>query len=84
MSMICRHLCPKRSLPRDFLKATAAAGGGLMLASPSPRLNAARAARAATRISLPNAFIRIDPDGKVTLHDPAGGDGPGRLHLARA
>ncbi|HEY1863515.1 MAG TPA: xanthine dehydrogenase family protein molybdopterin-binding subunit [Roseiarcus sp.] len=54
---------------RMVLKATAAAGGGLMLSLSIPRLNAARAAEANADFA-PNAFVRIDPDGKITFTIP--------------
>jgi isoquinoline 1-oxidoreductase beta subunit len=52
---------------RVFLRATAAAGGGLVLSVSLPF--AGRAARAADAFS-PNAFIRIAADGPVTLTMP--------------
>ena len=54
---------------RTMLKATAAAGGGLMLSVSLPRLNAALAAEAPADFA-PSAFIRIDPDGKITFTIP--------------
>ena len=54
---------------RTMLKATAAAGGGLMLSVSIPRLNAALAAEPDADFA-PNAFVRIDPDGKVTFTIP--------------
>ena len=52
---------------RTMLKATAAAGGGLILSVSLPRLDAALAADSDFA---PNAFVRIDPDGKVTFTIP--------------
>src|SRR4051812_183677 len=52
---------------RVFLRATAAAGGGLVLSVSLPF--AGRAARAADAFA-PNAFIRIAADGPVTLTMP--------------
>jgi isoquinoline 1-oxidoreductase subunit beta len=52
---------------RTLLKATVAAGGGLILSVSIPRLNAALAADADLA---PNAFVRIDPEGKVTFTIP--------------
>jgi isoquinoline 1-oxidoreductase beta subunit len=52
---------------RGFLKAGLAAGGALMVGFHLPPANAAPAAKAAFE---PNAFIRIDRDGKVTLIMP--------------
>ena len=54
---------------RTMLKATAAAGGGLMLSFTLPRLKAALAAEAPADFA-PSAFIRIDPDGKTTFTIP--------------
>jgi isoquinoline 1-oxidoreductase beta subunit len=52
---------------RDFLKAGAAAGGGLLLGFHMPIANAAPAQAA---VFAPNAFIRIDRQGKITLIMP--------------
>ena len=52
-----------------MLKATAAAGGGLILNLSIPRLNAAFAAEPDADFA-PNAFVSIDPDGKVTFTIP--------------
>jgi isoquinoline 1-oxidoreductase subunit beta len=54
---------------RTMLKATAAAGGALVLTVSIPRLNAALAAEPPADFAL-NAFMRIDPDGKVTFTIP--------------
>ena len=54
---------------RTMLKATAAAGGGLMLSVSLPRLKAALAAEAPADFA-PSAFIRIDPAGKTTFTIP--------------
>ena len=54
---------------RTMVKATAAAGGGLILSVSIPRLNAALAAESNADFA-PNAFVRIDPDGKVTFTIP--------------
>jgi isoquinoline 1-oxidoreductase beta subunit len=51
-----------------MLKATAAAGGGLILSLSIPRLNVALAESDVD--FAPNAFVRIDPDGKVTFTIP--------------
>jgi CO/xanthine dehydrogenase Mo-binding subunit len=50
---------------RAFLKATAAVGGGLMIGW-VPEAGADQAS-----LFVPNAFIRIDPAGKVTIISPA-------------
>ena len=52
---------------RTMLRATAAVGGGLMLSVSLPRLNAALAADADFA---PSAFVRIDPEGKITFTIP--------------
>ncbi|MCI0430116.1 MAG: molybdopterin-dependent oxidoreductase, partial [Rhodospirillales bacterium] len=54
---------------RTFLKASAAAGGGLLLSFSLPALmrNAEAAETSATNTFAPNAFIRIDRQGRVTL-----------------
>jgi isoquinoline 1-oxidoreductase subunit beta len=59
----------RRFTRRTMLKATAAAGGGLMLGLTIPRLPAAFAAESNADFS-PNAFIRIDPDSKITFTIP--------------
>jgi isoquinoline 1-oxidoreductase subunit beta len=54
---------------RTMLRATAAAGGGLILGVSIPRLPRAFAAEPTTDFA-PNAFVRIDQDGKVTFTIP--------------
>ena len=54
---------------RTLLKVTAAAGGGLILSVSIPRLGAALAAESPADFA-PNAFVRIDPDGKVAFTIP--------------
>ena len=54
---------------RTLLKATAAAGGGLILSVSIPRLGAALAAEQDAGFA-PSAFIRIDSEGKVTFTIP--------------
>jgi isoquinoline 1-oxidoreductase subunit beta len=54
---------------RTLVKATAAAGGGLILSLSFPRLNAVLAAESNADFA-PNAFVRIDPDGKITFTIP--------------
>jgi isoquinoline 1-oxidoreductase subunit beta len=51
---------------RTMLKATVAAGGGLILSVSIPRLSAALP----DADFAPSAFVRIDPDGKVTFTIP--------------
>jgi isoquinoline 1-oxidoreductase beta subunit len=50
---------------RDFLRISAIAGGGLVLGVYLPTREAAASVAAATL--QPNAFLRIDPDGAVTI-----------------
>lgn len=53
---------------RDFLRVTALAGGGMLLASYLAPLSAAESlAPAGTDDFVPNAFIRISSDGTVTI-----------------
>ncbi len=54
---------------RSLMKATAAAGGALVLSLSFPRLNAVLAAEPNADFA-PNAFVRIDPDGKVSFIIP--------------
>ncbi len=54
---------------RRFLQAGAAAGGGFMLSLSLPFANGAAAAADAGGFA-PNAFIRIDPDGRIVLTMP--------------
>jgi isoquinoline 1-oxidoreductase subunit beta len=61
---------------RTMLKATAAAGGGLMLSLSIPQLTPAFAAEANANFA-PNAFVRIDPDSKVTFTIPQAEMGQG-------
>ena len=66
-------MTPTSSAPkltrRTILKVTVAAGGGLILSLSIPRLKAALAAELEADFA-PNAFVRIDPDGKVTFTIP--------------
>ncbi len=53
---------------RTFLRASAATGGGLLVSFSLPaRIGAALAAGPPPRAFMPNGFIRIDRDGRVTL-----------------
>jgi isoquinoline 1-oxidoreductase subunit beta len=54
---------------RAMVKATVVAGGGFMLGVSIPRLPRAFAAEPNADFA-PNAFVRIDPDGKVTFTIP--------------
>jgi isoquinoline 1-oxidoreductase subunit beta len=51
----------QRLTRRTFVKATVAAGGGLILSLSFPRLNAVLAAESNADFT-PNAFVRIEPD----------------------
>jgi isoquinoline 1-oxidoreductase subunit beta len=53
---------------RGFIKVSAAAGGGLLLSIGLPAFTGEAAA--ATGVFAPDAFIRIDADGKVTMVMP--------------
>jgi len=52
---------------RDFLSATAAAGGGLLLAFALPGCGRRGVERTTALPFAPNAFVRIDRQGQVTL-----------------
>jgi isoquinoline 1-oxidoreductase subunit beta len=52
---------------RDFLRVSAMAGGGLLFASYSGGLGASLLADETALDFVPNAFIRITPDGVVTI-----------------
>ncbi|HJX18149.1 MAG TPA: xanthine dehydrogenase family protein molybdopterin-binding subunit [Acidiferrobacterales bacterium] len=52
---------------RAFLKASAVAGGGLLIGFHLPLANRAGEAQAATNEFIPNAWIRIDANDTVTL-----------------
>ena len=64
-----RSPSPRSFTRRTIVKATVAAGGGLMLGLAIPRLAPAFAAETSADFA-PNAFIRIDPDSKVTFTIP--------------
>jgi isoquinoline 1-oxidoreductase subunit beta len=60
-----RNQLPTR---RSLLKASILAGGGLMLGLRLPSLaRAADPALATASDFIPNAFVRVDPDGRITL-----------------
>ena len=52
---------------RDFLSATAAAGGGLLLGFALPGCRQRGVERTTALPFAPNAFVRIDRQGQVTL-----------------
>src|SRR6202162_809755 len=52
---------------REFLKVSVAAGGGLLLGFALPRAHSAEQAGSAVAPFAPDAFIRIDRNGTVTL-----------------
>jgi isoquinoline 1-oxidoreductase subunit beta len=64
-----RSPSPRSFTRRTIVKATVAAGGGLMLGLAIPRLTPAFAAETSADFA-PNAFIRIHPDSKVTFTIP--------------
>ncbi len=53
---------------RNFLKGAAAAGAGLVIGFHLPRGIEARAAAPAAAAFTPNAFVRVGPDGIVTVY----------------
>jgi isoquinoline 1-oxidoreductase beta subunit len=53
---------------RNFLKGAAAAGAGLVIGFHLPRGIEARAAAPAATAFTPNAFVRVGPDGIVTVY----------------
>lgn len=56
---------------RDFIKFTASAGGGLVLAFHFPMAQEAFSSPAGNKAGFePNAFLRIDPDGLTTIMVP--------------
>ena len=66
-----RSPSPRSFTRRAIVKATVAAGGGLMLGLAIPRLTPAFAAETSVDfVPPPDAFIRIDPDSKVTFTIP--------------
>ncbi len=62
---------------RAFLKASAAAGGGLLLGFSMPFAGAAAGEAGEAEVFAPNAFIRIDRSGKITLIMPQAEMGQG-------
>jgi isoquinoline 1-oxidoreductase beta subunit len=60
-------MLPSPESRRDFLKASAAVGGGLLMGFFLPFANTAQAEAG---VFAPNAFIRIDRRGKITLIMP--------------
>jgi isoquinoline 1-oxidoreductase beta subunit len=65
---------------RRFLRAGAAAGGGLMLSLSLPFASGEAEAADADGL-VPNAFIRIEGDGQIVLTMPYVEMGPGHLYL---
>jgi isoquinoline 1-oxidoreductase subunit beta len=61
--------CAPKLTRRTLVKATAAAGAGLILSLSFPRLNTVLAAESNADFA-PSAFVRIEPDGKVTFTIP--------------
>ena len=66
---------------RSFLKASAVAGGGLLIGFHLPLANRMGEAEAATKEFVPNAWIRIDADDTVTLRVASSEMGQG-VHTA--
>src|SRR5580658_11155865 len=52
---------------REFLKVSVTAGGGLLLGFALPRAHTAEQTGSAAALFAPDAFIRIDRNGTVTL-----------------
>ncbi len=52
---------------REFMKLGALAGGGLLLGVTLPGCGGSATARESAEALAPNAFLRIDPDGTVTI-----------------
>jgi len=57
----------KNQSRRDFVKASAAVGGGLTLGFYLPGKANVALADAATGYAMPNAWIKVTPDNQVTV-----------------
>src|SRR3954471_3520632 len=58
---------PKTMERREFLRASAILGGGLLLAAYAEPASALEGFAPVTNEFMPNAFIRMTPDGIVTI-----------------
>jgi len=52
---------------RDFLRASVAASGGLLIGFHFPRLSQLASAQSSANVFMPNAFVRIGTDERVTV-----------------
>ncbi len=67
---------------RDFLKISVAASGGLLIGFQFPGVSKlASAETSSSSTFMPNAFVRIGTDERVTVIVNHSGDGAGRLHV---
>src|SRR5579863_9602228 len=66
--MIRRKMIPRKMERRDFLKISVAAGGGLLIGFRFPGISTLASAQPApANTFMPNAFVRIGTDERVTV-----------------